>query len=446
MSLVQVDETRRVSIPFASTSGASTPASMLVTVSPTCTRIMLSRFLSLQGFGGNPSPALIKEAGFYLSCFFLTAFLLLGAKPANAHLLNMSVVHVSVSEDRDVSISVEVDMSREFEDRSAYFEASQIRDPLGDEKINALLKRIFSSVELQLFYQDEVVLIDSDKRWKIQSIVFLESEKSKYLDPLSWPKVEVNATTKVQRLPSSIAAKFKSDFIFEEPIAVTLEDEAANKTKSRWLIAYQTSPALALAGQEASPLVGADDTSRMENLLFYFLQGFKHVIPMGFDHMLFVFGLALAFLNLRSLILMASVFTAAHCLTLLISVYGVFRIPGYIVEPVIALSIAWSGWELVRRKQKASVPIALIFFFGLFHGLGFAGAIAELGLPTTGALLALLGFNLGIELAQLIVMLLGFCLCLVVLYMKGKLSYVHKSAGFSLIGLGSLWAVSRVIL
>jgi hydrogenase/urease accessory protein HupE len=152
----------------------------------------------------------------------------------------------------------------------------------------------------------------------------------------------------------------------------------------------------------------------MEVVSNYVVIGFEHIVPKGLDHILFVVGLFLFSLHLKPLLLQVTAFTLAHTITLGLSIYGVFSLPSNVVEPLIALSIAYVGLENCLSSQLRASRLVLVFAFGLLHGLGFAGVLTEIGLPRAEFLTALLSFNVGVELGQLAVILLcllfvGWC-------------------------------------
>jgi hypothetical protein len=138
-----------------------------------------------------------------------------------------------------------------------------------------------------------------------------------------------------------------------------------------------------------------------ETAALYVRLGFEHILPKGLDHILFVCALFFASTRLRPLILQVSSFTIAHTITLALAILGVVSVPGHIVEPIIALSIAFVAIEnMVFRDMQKWRPL-IVFGFGLFHGLGFAGVLTELGLPRGDLVPALISFNVGVEIGQL---------------------------------------------
>jgi HupE / UreJ protein len=137
-------------------------------------------------------------------------------------------------------------------------------------------------------------------------------------------------------------------------------------------------------------------------LASYFGIGAEHIL-LGFDHVLFIVALILPGGSLLSLVGMVTAFTVAHSITLALSVLGIVSLPSQIVEPVIALSIAYVAFENLALQSAPSRRWAVSFLFGLVHGFGFAGALSEVGLPTSGLIAALVGFNLGVEAGQMLI-------------------------------------------
>ena len=175
----------------------------------------------------------------------------------------------------------------------------------------------------------------------------------------------------------------------------------------------------------------------------YIELGFIHIIPGGFDHILFVIGLFLLSPKLKPLLWQVSAFTIAHTVTLALGASGVVRLPAGIVEPLIALSIVWIAVENLLTDRVHRWRIAVVSGFGLLHGLGFAGVLLEIGLSGTHFYSALLGFNLGVELGQLTVIALCF---LVVGWIMTRPVYqgrvvVPASSVIALIG--AYWVIER---
>ena len=150
--------------------------------------------------------------------------------------------------------------------------------------------------------------------------------------------------------------------------------------------------------------------SYFETISTYFQLGFTHVIPLGFDHILFILTLFFLSSNIKMVIIQCSVFTLAHSLSLGLAASG-FIIPNAnIVEPLIAASILFTAIENIVHDKINPWRIALIFEFGLIHGLGFANSLKEIGLPKNQFLPSLLSFNIGVEFGQITIILAAYFL------------------------------------
>jgi len=154
--------------------------------------------------------------------------------------------------------------------------------------------------------------------------------------------------------------------------------------------------------------------SKFQVAVDYWLMGTIHILE-GVDHLLFVFALLLIVMGVKPLITAVTAFTVAHSISLGLATLNIISIPSAPTESIIALSIVFLAAEIVRmRKGELGItgrwPWFIAFVFGLFHGLGFAGALSEIGLPQHEIPLALLTFNVGVETGQLlfIAVVLGF--------------------------------------
>jgi len=185
--------------------------------------------------------------------------------------------------------------------------------------------------------------------------------------------------------------------------AMTIRNAASDNPATQWLEGGDTSAPFALS----SP---APRFQRFVTAWRYLKLGFTHILPNGLDHMLFVLGIYLLSGRARTVLLQVSAFTVAHSITLGLSMYGLVSVSPRIVEPLIAISIAYVALENVFLSELKSWRVALVFAFGLLHGMGFAGALKELGLPRSEFLTALVTFNVGVEVAQLAVIAAAFLL------------------------------------
>ena len=153
-----------------------------------------------------------------------------------------------------------------------------------------------------------------------------------------------------------------------------------------------------------------DNVSRGDAAMIYLVLGFKHILPLGFDHILFVLSLFLLSPKLKPIIWQSTAFTIAHSVTLALAAYNVISPSPKIIEPLIALSILYVALENIFSPRLKPSRIGIVFLFGLVHGLGFAGALAEMGLPRNAYFISLVMFNVGVELGQLTIILAAWFL------------------------------------
>ena len=183
----------------------------------------------------------------------------------------------------------------------------------------------------------------------------------------------------------------------------------------------------------------------------YFVLGVEHILG-GIDHLLFVLCLLIIVRGRWLLVKTITAFTIAHSITLALATLGVVNIPQAPVEAVIALSILFLAVELVKQQQGKSdlamrSPWIVAFIFGLLHGFGFAGALAEVGLPQADIPLALLMFNVGVEAGQLL--FIAIVIAAVFLWNKIlhiSLPWLPRATAYGIGGLSSYWVYSRVAL
>ncbi len=215
------------------------------------------------------------------------------------------------------------------------------------------------------------------------SIIIFEGKISKQAKQLSW----------------YYPARFS-----DNAVRVRQIDEVNEKwhwSRWQWLRNDQPSKPFSLEAIFSEP-------SLFEVVSEYTVAGFDHIIPKGLDHILFILGIFLLSTRLKTLAMQATMFTLAHSITLSLSMFNVISLPASIVEPLIALSIAYLGIENIFAHKLKSSRLALVFGFGLLHGMGFASVLAEFGMPESAYATALISFNLGVELGQLAILTTAF--------------------------------------
>ena len=180
-----------------------------------------------------------------------------------------------------------------------------------------------------------------------------------------------------------------------DPYPLTIH-RADGRAMTEWVQGSNWSGVLDLTGQFRQ-------ATRLEVVAEYLALGYTHILPKGLDHILFVLGLFLLSVRVRPILIQVTTFTIAHSITLGLTMYGIVSLSPRLVEPLIALSIAYVAVENLITSELKPWRLGLVFMFGLLHGMGFAGVLAGLGLPRADFLTALLSFNVGVEAGQLTV-------------------------------------------
>lgn len=178
---------------------------------------------------------------------------------------------------------------------------------------------------------------------------------------------------------------------------------------------------------------------------FYFKLGFSHIIPEGLDHVLFIIALCLINTKLKSIIWQATAFTVAHTISLILSMKNIIVAPPPIIESIIALSIIFVAIENMLITKLKPWRIFIVFAFGLIHGLGFASALNETGLPPEQFYTSLLMFNFGVEVCQ--ILLIAFIFLILINPYKNR-TWFRKAIVFPISSIiaaaGVYWLIVRM--
>ena len=218
---------------------------------------------------------------------------------------------------------------------------------------------------------------------------------------------------------------------------LTLRTEGEETPQRMWLEGGETGSPVLLRASVVPP-------TRKEVIAQYLRLGYTHILPKGTDHILFVLGIFFLARRIKPVLIQVTAFTIAHTITLALTIYGVVSLRPAIVEPLIALSIVYVAVENLFTDELNPWRVALVFAFGLIHGMGFAGVLSELGLPRSEFLPALVSFNVGVEAGQLTVILAAF---LAVGALRNKAWYrprVVVPASLAIAAVGLFWALERM--
>ena len=343
---------------------------------------------------------------------FLIAAVCAVSLSAQAHLLNMSRMTVNLNEGRALSVIMELDLNDALGGAERYLAISKLNDPRNEEDLAALMRRLEFATRITI--ADQIVPV------RVTHIVMPDVPDEDFLNPLIWPRTTIvldgNAANLLIEDSEKVFLQGHLDtvFPFPEPIALAFVDSERDTSMTRWLAVRQKSPLFDGSRWWASSLaVTVEPSIELEidwaEFRHYLVLGFGHILPGGADHMLFVLGLYLGAARIGALIALITTFTLAHSFTLMVSTLGLLRLPSVVIEPLIMASIVWIALENLLLRQHLRRKLLLVFGFGLLHGMGFAGALADIGLPESSFMFSMLSFNIGVEFGQitlLIVLLL----------------------------------------
>jgi hypothetical protein len=373
------------------------------------------------------------------------AFVMFLAPLAGAHTMTMTQVLVSFGKPGTVDVKIDIDLTLLLGSAERYYEVGT-ESP---ERQRADIEHIFPRVldNLQLFVGRERL------RLVFQDFSAAKAQKSDYLDG-SMSKLstftfaaQLPASTDPLKLVVPVGAEI------DYPIAYTVQIPSAHVSVTRWLDnGMHESDPFVWAGKApqsaAAPppsRVDPDALSWPSQMALYVRLGFHHIVPEGADHVLFVLGLFFLGITWRKLLSQTTVFTIAHATTLFLSTYGIWRLQSRYVEPAIALSIAWIAIENVIRPKLGPGRLSIVFAFGLIHGLGFASSLSDVPFPQHDFLIALLGFNFGVDFGQLFVIVLAFLIAGWWRHQPWFRARVAVPCSLAIAAVGLFWAVQRVI-
>lgn len=175
----------------------------------------------------------------------------------------------------------------------------------------------------------------------------------------------------------------------------------------------------------------------------YLIAGIKHVLPLGLDHVLFIIALCLSTDRFKSALILATLFTIAHSITLAIGYFNVASYNQRLIEVLIAISIFILAIQNTLPNSSDKFKPWVVFGFGLIHGLGFSSALKEYGLIKNDLIISLAGFNIGVEIAQVIIILVVS----IILFMLDKYNWAavaKKYSSFVIAIIALIWTFQRL--
>ena len=370
---------------------------------------------------------------------------LFGPRTAHAHGLVFTRVEAMFATPGTVNITIDYDLTLVLQQPAAYYPLTQSSPETQRAAVERALPLIREAME---FYAGDTRL-----ELELQGFSLPALPESAFADPAQDKSTVLRFTAKLPATPAPLVMVVPYGARVHHPVLFAAGSPAAGVLARSWV---EEGPGEAFdwaglvdAGEVARAPGGASGGATATSPWYadfwtYLRLGFKHIVPQGLDHILFVLALFFLGLEWRKLIAQTTVFTIAHATTLFLSRYGVISLPGKYVEPLIAFSIACIALENIWRPKLGPARLALVFGFGLVHGLGFAGSLAEVEFPRDQFLMALLGFNLGVDFGQLFVIALAF---LAVGWFRNKPWFrarVMIPCCAAIAAVGLFWTVQRI--
>jgi hydrogenase/urease accessory protein HupE len=284
--------------------------------------------------------------------------------------------------------------------------------------------------------------------WKVP----VRGDKVLALTPRLPDSLELVGTPTLQKVPGALIehATYKADAESLTGQMIAIEGLTEVQTDVLLLIQLQDGSQHSAILRPSSPQFTIPlEASKLQVAGDYWRLGTIHILE-GVDHLLFVLALLLIVVGIKQLLAAVTAFTVAHSITLVLATLGVVHVPAAPTEAIIALSILFLATEIVHKHNgqfslTEKYPWMVAFAFGLFHGLGFAGALSEIGVPQHEVPLALFMFNVGVETGQLL--FIGVVLSVIAVLKKLSVTAPQgawRLLPYSIGSVAAFWTIERV--
>ena len=376
-----------------------------------------------------------KFSIFLLIIFSLKAFFIFFASQVSSHELSPNIINLQIDKKR---ISIELTINLEAYLAGVDFSILDNTNDHDNETYYKTLRKLNNSELTKIFL----------KNWdKFVSLFSIVSEDGTKLNNFNFSKIDTEDidNTEVSRLSNIYffvenqemkPVTFQASRILGE---IIFRQTGVENGVTQFLFPGEKSQVI--SAKNGKPLDWID------TFLDYIPVGFAHILPKGLDHILFVFGLLFLTPKVYPLLIQVSIFTLAHTITLAISSLKIIDISSAIIEPLIAASIIYVAIENFFNSSLTKYRSIIIFFFGLLHGLGFASVLSSFGLPGTNFIWALVGFNVGVEIGQLTIILAFYAIFIYWIKTKNYYRKYISIPGSLIIALfGTFWFLERTLL
>ncbi|MBE9526727.1 MAG: HupE/UreJ family protein [Proteobacteria bacterium] len=343
---------------------------------------------------------MFRQIHFYLLIFFLLISI---SFSSHADVVKPALVEISVNTNGSFSIEVRASIEALLTGiNSRYKNTKDAPNAQAYDELRALPKEqllaSFQKFENQFYQQIKLSFDQQPTAFKITAVKIPEPGYVKV------PRISVISLTGEAPITAKSLSWYYPMSFGDNAVRVRQIDETNEKwhwSAWQWLREDKTSQPFSLTEVFTQQ-------SLSEIISTYLVSGFEHILPKGLDHILFILGIFLLSIHLRPLLWQVTMFTIAHTITLGLSMNGVINLPANIVEPLIALSIAFIAIENILSPKLHKSRLFIVFGFGLLHGLGFASVLTDFGMPENDFATALISFNIGVEIAQLAIILIAY--------------------------------------
>ena len=348
---------------------------------------------------------LVSSLGFYFTLikvgmYFLSPFIIIQSYSVNSHEIRPAIADIHIKQDK-ISIELKLNLEIFLADIDASVSANTdlAVNASQYDRVRALNPNILADIFKQNFNEFVgLVTIKTNTRPLILKLISLDVGGAPDLSLPRYSRLILSANLESGENEVRLGWDQKLGALIVRQIGA--EGVSQEKLYTGYL----------KPGQISDPIhrLGSNLISVSKTVLDYIDLGITHIFPKGLDHILFILGLFFFSHKVSRLAWQITLFTIAHTVTLALASLELISVPSSIIEPLIALSICYVAIENILQNRIAFLRLVVIFIFGLLHGLGFASVLNEIGLSQTGFIASLIGFNIGVEIGQLGVIVIAY--------------------------------------
>lgn len=369
---------------------------------------------------------------------------------AQAHLLNMTDLHLDTTNPEAVTLRVKIDLGQSLLSPQEYWRTVNMDSREQWVNLEPAVNKLLDGLGI---FVNGVPAAANLETWSLTaaSLEAVENPLSPQMAELTFNFGNLGLESSTALANVSVELRIAEWLEVPWPALLRIDSASRELPVSRLLTSNdRSSRSVPLSADSAD--AGSSFAAKLATAfqgwipgLSWLAIGFQHIIPWGLDHIVFVLGLFFLSTRLSTLFYQVSCFTVAHSLSLGLATLGMVSVPASIVEPLIAASIIYIAVDNLYSNFLARWRLVVVTLFGLLHGLGFASALSELMLPAENFYTALLMFNLGVEAGQIAVLVLAFA---AVGWLRSWPAYterVARPATVTIAGVGTYWLLKRVV-